>query len=219
MKIVWKLMMWKTPVFTEESRCMRPVDFFDLLITNEVIHLIVQQTNLYATQYFEDNPNIPPRSRLKFWDRRDHTTAEFYQYLAINTVMGIIQYPKLEDYWSQSWPFASSMISSIMSRDRFSLIQKFLHVNDNRKQAQRNEPNYDPIYKIRLLITSVISNFQQNYQLGREVSLDEAVISFKGRIWFLQYMPKKPNKWGLKAFSVADAKTGYTYNWKLYAGV
>ena len=26
----------------------------------------------------------------------------------------------------------------------------------------------------------------------------------------MQYMPKKPNKLGLKAYSLADSKTGYT---------
>ena len=34
----------------------------------------------------------------------------------------------------------------------------------------------------------------------------------------MQYMPAKPNKWGLKAWGLADAKTGYMCNWKLYLG-
>ena len=29
-------------------------------------------------------------------------------------------------------------------------------------------------------------------------------------------MPKKPTKWGMKAFVLADAISGYTYNWILY---
>ena len=48
--------------------------------------------------------------------------------------------------------------------------------------------------------------------------MDEGMIGFKGRLWFLQYMPKKPTKWGMKAFVLADSATGYTYNWKLYTG-
>ena len=44
------------------------------------------------------------------------------------------------------------------------------------------------------------------------------MIGFKGRLGFIQYMPKKPTKWGLKAFVLADAHTGYTYNWHLYTG-
>ena len=45
--------------------------------------------------------------------------------------------------------------------------------------------------------------------------MDETTISFKGRLGFIQYMPKKPTKWGLKA---SDAHNGYIYNWSLYTG-
>ena len=41
------------------------------------------------------------------------------------------------------------------------------------------------------------------------------MVSFKGRLWFIQYMPKKPTKWGMKAFVLADAISGYTI---LYTG-
>ena len=58
-----------------------------------------------------------------------------------------------------------------------------------------------------------------NYSPSHELSVDEAMVSFKGRLWFIQYMPKKPNKWERKAYSLADFNTGYTYNWMLYAGM
>ena len=44
------------------------------------------------------------------------------------------------------------------------------------------------------------------------------MIAFKGSLSFLQYLPKKPHKWGRKAWDLADAKNGYTWNWKLYTG-
>ena len=44
------------------------------------------------------------------------------------------------------------------------------------------------------------------------------MISFKGRLSFLQYMPKKPVKWGMKAWALADSTSGYTWNFKLYTG-
>ena len=50
------------------------------------------------------------------------------------------------------------------------------------------------------------------------MSIDESMIGFKGRLSFLQYMPKKPTKWGMKAYVLADSKTGYTYSWRLYTG-
>ena len=41
-------------------------------------------------------------------------------------------------------------------------------------------------------------------------------MSFKGRLPFLQYLPKKPHEWGTKAWVLADAVNGYTWGWKLY---
>ena len=44
------------------------------------------------------------------------------------------------------------------------------------------------------------------------------MISFKGRLSWIQYMPKKPTKWDMKAWVLADAGNGYVYNWILYTG-
>ena len=44
------------------------------------------------------------------------------------------------------------------------------------------------------------------------------MIAFKGRLSFLQYLLKKPHKWGMKAWVLADAMNGYTWSWKLYTG-
>ena len=43
-------------------------------------------------------------------------------------------------------------------------------------------------------------------------------MSFKGRLSFLQCLPKKPHKWGMKAWVLADAQNGYTWGWRLYTG-
>ena len=112
--------------------------------------------------------------------------------------MECIHYPAIEDYWSTSWPFATVTFSSVLKRDRFSLVLKFLHLNDNSKYITENQSAYTP---------------------GHEIVLDESMIGFKGRMGFLQYMPKKPTKWGLKAFVVADSVTDYGCNWKLYIGI
>ena len=52
----------------------------------------------------------------------------------------------------------------------------------------------------------------------KEISIDESMIPFKGRTALMQYKPAKSNKWELKAWGLADAKTGYICNWQLYLG-
>ena len=44
------------------------------------------------------------------------------------------------------------------------------------------------------------------------------MVGFKGRLCFIQYLPKKPTKWGIKAYVLADSATGYVYSWRLYTG-
>ena len=107
----------------------------------------------------------------------------------------------------------------VMKRDRFTLILRFLHLNDSRGHKKKGEPGYDPLYKLRPFIDPLFDNFQAHYILHRELSIDETMIGFSGRVYFIQYMPKKPTKWGMKAYVVADAHTGYIYNWYLYTGV
>ena len=143
---------------------------------------------------------------------------ELKRALAIVIMMGIVRYPSIEDSWVTTWPFASTTFSLIMSPDRFSLVLCFLHLNDNTKYISKGEPGHDPIFKLRPFLDPLITNFQAAYSLGREISIDESMVGFKGHLWFIQYMPKKPIKWGMKAYVSADSVTGYTYNWKLYTG-
>ena len=105
-----------------------------------------------------------------------------------------------------------------MKRDCFCLLLRFIHLNDSSQYKRKGEPGYDPVYKLRPFLTPLIEHFQSAYTLHCEVSVDESMIGFKGRLGFIQYMPKKPTKWGIKAFVLSDAETGYTYNLHLYTG-
>ena len=107
----------------------------------------------------------------------------------------------------------------IMKRDRFSLVLRFLHLNDSSQYIRKGEPGYDPLFKLRPFIEPLFQNFQSHYTLSKEVCIDESMIAFKGRLSFIQYMSKKLTKWGMKAFVLVDSQTGYLYNWHLYTGM
>ena len=105
-----------------------------------------------------------------------------------------------------------------MSSRRFELILKFIHLNDSEKQTKPDQPGHDKLYKVRPLLDIILKNFKDNYTPTQNLSVDESMISFKGRLSFIQYMPKKPHKWGMKAWVLADSLNGYTWGWKLYTG-
>ena len=73
-------------------------------------------------------------------------------------------------------------------------------------------------YKIRPLLDAIVSSFRSVYTPKQHISIDDTMIGFKGRLSWVQYMPKKPTKWGIKAWGLADGSNGYVWNFKLYTG-
>ena len=84
--------------------------------------------------------------------------------------------------------------------------------------SSHGTPDYDKLYKVRHYINILLENFKNNYIPFENLSIDESIIGYKGRLSFIQYMPKKPHKWGIKAWVLADSSNGYTWGWKLYTG-
>ena len=60
--------------------------------------------------------------------------------------------------------------------------------------------------------------FQALYEVDGNVSVDESMIKFKGRLAFRQYLPMKPTKWGVKVWVMSESSTGYVTNFQIYAG-
>lgn len=55
--------------------------------------------------------------------------------------------------------------------------------------------------------------------MGEYISLDESMIKYKGRqIKFVQYMPAKPIKHGIKVFAICCGETGYICGFYVYTG-
>lgn len=96
---------------------------------------------------------------------------------------------------------------------------RYLHLNDSEKQPSRSNDDYDKLYKIRPLLDEVIKEYQSAYTPSQDLAIDESIIGFKGRLSWIQYMPKKPTKWGIKAWVMAESRTGYVCNFKLYTGI
>ena len=81
-----------------------------------------------------------------------------------------------------------------MSGRRFELLMKYIHLNDSEKQPERGSDNYDKRYKIRPFLNQIVASFQSVYIPQQQISIDESIIGFKGRLSWIQYMPKKGYK-------------------------
>lgn len=50
------------------------------------------------------------------------------------------------------------------------------------------------------------------------MTIDEELVAFRGRCAFRQYIPSKQAKYGLKIYTLVDAKTFYTMHLEIYCG-
>ena len=62
--------------------------------------------------------------------------------------MGIAKLPEIRDYWKSKGSFHMSWFALIMTQDHFEEIYQYLHHADNDKQAPRNSPNFNKLYKL-----------------------------------------------------------------------
>lgn len=103
-----------------------------------------------------------------------------------------------------------------MSWTRFSFLLKFLRFNGKDTRLQRL--TFDKLAPIRELFEEVNSSFPKYYSASEYVTIDEKLEGFRGRCGFRQYIPSKPNKYGLKVYAFTDAKKYYTLNFEVYVG-
>src|SRR5690606_111095 len=105
---------------------------------------------------------------------------------------------------------------AVMSRDRFKNILRYIRFDDKRTRPHRLET--DKIAAIRYIWELFLTNARSMFVPGDCVTIDEQLVGFRGRCAFIQYMPSKPAKYGIKFFWLCDAKTGYAFNGCIYIG-
>ena len=191
-----------------------PLDYFKLFVTDKCIEDFVIQTNLYAEQQLT-NQSGSRTSAIK-WSPVN--ADEINKYIYINIMFGLHQVPDGRLYWSSDNMWRVPAVADVMSRDRYDMIHRFFHVYDSSLQPTRDSENYDPLFKVRPFLDHVRHNCLSLYKPQRQLSVDEAMVGFRGRLGFKQYMKDKPTAWGLKIWCCAESKTGYILNFKVYTG-
>ena len=84
------------------------------------------------------------------------------------------------------------------------------------QQSDQGRIARDNLAAVRLLLDCFVRNSQLCYNHSEAVTVDEQLYSFRSRCRFIQYMPSKPAKYGLKFWILADAKNYYISSIELY---
>lgn len=79
-------------------------------------------------------------------------------------------------------------------------------------------PNADRLYKVQYLLDYFSKKFEENFSPGQNISVDEGMIPWRGRLNSKVYNPSKITKYGLLVRMACDSVTGYILGFKLYSG-
>lgn len=182
--------------FTVHLENGSPLDYFETFFSDNIVDLIVQNTNLYSVQK-------TGRSIVK-------NAKEISDFIAIEILMGNICLPAYTDYWSQEMRI--DHIANIMPLKKYQSLRRYLHFTDN---SQMNDDRY---FKVRPLLESVRKSCLSIEQ-EKMNSVDEMMIPYKGTRAGSrrQYVKSKPKKWGFKMF-VRSGVSGIVYDFLLYGG-
>ncbi|XP_064635786.1 piggyBac transposable element-derived protein 3-like [Lineus longissimus] len=190
---------------TEPLDCSSPVEFFEQVWPDALIHGIVEETNRYAGQ----------QGRMHW---HDTTFEEIKAFQGVLVLMGIHIVPAFKDYFSSDELLSVPAVTKVFPKNRFFELRGNLHLADNETAVPRDDPNYDKLYKLRPLLNTLQTTFRQYFEPGQNCAVDEHMVKGKGRYPCKQYMPAKPIKRGTKIWELGCSCCAYIYAFQIYTG-
>ncbi|CAK1582148.1 unnamed protein product [Parnassius mnemosyne] len=202
----------KTIYFTQSQELLvpppaNPFEALRLLINDKLIDLIVQETNAHAVRVLS-SPGVTDQSRITRW--KDVTREELWTFFGLLLHTGTIRLNRLSDYWKTHWLFKLPCFSRYMPRNRFMLILRCLHFSSDSNEEDRLVP-------IRPIMNHFNETMKRIYSPGKQLSLDESMVLWRGRLIFRQYIKNKRHKYGIKLYVLAEPD-GTVLNFQVYSG-
>ena len=191
-----------------------PREAFCFFFDDTVIDKLALWMNERAAQYFTITGRRKVNGRLWKPAGRD----DMYLFLSLLMVMGINKLPRNYMYWSADVMFGGPKIfcREVMPRAKFLCLLKFMRFApydqiDKKRPRTRIEPFLD---LLRI-------NCQRFLHPGQHIAIDEALILYRGRLGFKQFIRTKRARFGIKVFVLCPSASqwaGYSWNFEIYYG-
>ncbi|CAF1656880.1 unnamed protein product, partial [Adineta ricciae] len=180
--------IWNKIDSESDDNTIYPIDCYRHFITDEIINLMVHETNRYAQQHLQAQ-ELAQRSKALQWKPTTH--EEMLKFLGIIIEMGLVRMSRVNYYWSKSKLYGSEVIQNTMSRDKFELLLKFYHFSKNEEQREDD----DILFKLKPLLSLLQLRFMSVYVPGQLLLLMK--------------------QW---SHGKVASTTGYTCNFMVYTG-
>ncbi|KAJ6639382.1 PiggyBac transposable element-derived protein 4, partial [Pseudolycoriella hygida] len=174
-----------------------PRDVFDKVFTEDIIEMIVNATNEYGRKlYAKPVPHTRKSPKVIF---QDTNAEEMCKFFGLSLLMAQCKFPTIRNAFSKHPLYFHPIFPATMSGRRYQMLLRTFNCHVNR------------------LVNALIKNFNDVYTPGKNLSLDESLLLFRGRLSFRQYIKNKSAKYGIKFYELTT-NDGYVLNLTIYQG-
>ena len=180
------------------------LDLFELFLPAAMLQIILANTNIHGLA-----------NQGRQWI--NVAMIEIRSTIGLLLFLGLTKsgHENIRTLWRQGY-FSRAICQATMSGRRFQDIQTMLSFDDQATREQRKaDDKFAPIREVFDMFTSAC---RRHFSPGECLTIDEQLVSFRGRCPFRQYMPAKPAKYGLKFWACVDSENHYVCNMQPYIG-
>ncbi|GFW14939.1 piggyBac transposable element-derived protein 4 [Trichonephila clavipes] len=140
------------------------LNYFELFFNDQILRMIVQETNRYAEQYIHKTV-CKEGSRWKKWTETN--VEELRLFFAVLLLQGVIKKPEQEHYWFKRQTLSTPIFAKVIGRNRFLLLMKFLHFTNNEEfdKDRHPWPKLNKIYELKWNIFN--ANVEKSIHRGK----------------------------------------------------
>uniref|UniRef100_A0A1B6LU83 PiggyBac transposable element-derived protein domain-containing protein n=1 Tax=Graphocephala atropunctata TaxID=36148 RepID=A0A1B6LU83_9HEMI len=189
----------------EAKNCHSPLEAWKLFFNDDTIQSIVTNTNKYLEK-------IRPKYR-RGRDCKETNPDELLSFIGLLYLSGVLKssHVNLQDLWKKDIT-TPNCFRMTMGINRFKILLRSLRFDDIDTRLERKRT--DRLAPVRELFDGFVQCCIKSYKPGNNCTIDEMLEGFFGRCPFKQYIPSKPNKYGIKIFSLVDSKTFLRSAWR-----
>lgn len=182
-------------------RVSTPLEAWKLIIDDGFLRHIIRSTEEFAQQ------TVP------LWSVSLDEVEKFIGLVYLRAAMNQSNFPT-DLLWSDTVGMAA--FRATMPRNRFRELKKFLRFDSKATRSERLQT--DKFCMASWILHRFVHNSQKCYTPTENLCADEQLFPTKVRCRFIQYMPSKPDKFGIKFFILAEVDSKYCLNVLPYLG-
>ncbi|XP_023228246.1 uncharacterized protein LOC111628649 [Centruroides sculpturatus] len=194
---------------SEARNANTPLDAWQCFFPDAILQKIVDYTNI--------NVEIIKSKYTRERDAKPTDLVEIKALLGLLYLSGVLKSSHIhtDELWNNDGT-GVSIFRTTMNQQRFRFLLRMLCFDDKRDRQVRIA--LDKFAPVREIFELLVENCKKNFCISEYTTIDEMLWSFHGRCPFRQFMKSKPAKYGIKVFSLVDARTYYILNMEVYLG-